>query len=186
MHEEVVARKYATALFNLSLKQSQVDRIAQDFEELLVTFGRDEPKMPSLSSFLGAPQITDESKRHVLDKALKGNISDLALRFIHLLLEKNRLDLWRTIASEFDRLVNEWRGVVKARIITAEPLDEIQADELRARLEKKSGKKVTLVEERDPSILGGVIVIVGDKIIDGSLRFRLDSLKTELLAAKVN
>jgi len=90
-----------------------------------------------------------------------------------------------SMAGEFQRLVKEDQGIVEARLITARSLDQALASQIREELEKNTGKKVEMKLEVDPSLIGGIVVILGDKIIDRSIRHQLSQLKDQMSALKV-
>jgi F-type H+-transporting ATPase subunit delta len=92
------------------------------------------------------------------------------------------MELVPEIATQFRRLLNEYRGIAVAQVTTAVPIDDRQKAVIASRLGRRLGKTVTLEERVDPSILGGVIAQVGDTVIDGSIRGRLERLRRTLTA----
>lgn len=101
-----------------------------------------------------------------------------------LLIDKRRIALLEAIEADYERLSNRARGIVIADIVTARPMSEAQSAKLKAKLETVTGKSVRVRPHIDESILGGVIVKIGDKRIDGSVTGRMQTLKAELLANK--
>jgi len=105
------------------------------------------------------------------------------LNLAHLLVSKGRTDAAVAIAEQFARLAEEHRGLARAKAITAVPLSEADLQTLTTRLREKTGRQVVLETEVDPSILGGVVVQIGDRLIDGSTRARLEALRDSLVGA---
>jgi len=103
-----------------------------------------------------------------------------------LVVSKHRIQYLLSMAEEFQRLVKEDQGIVEARLITARSADQALVDQIRQELEENTGKKVEIKLEVDPSLIGGIVVILGDKIIDRSIRYQLSQLKEQMSALKVH
>ena len=131
--------------------------------------------------FLTSPVEPAEKKQGVLAELLPG-VSTEVQRFLAILAHRDRLELVPEIATQFRRLVNEHRGIAVALVTTAIPIDDRQKAVIASRLGRRLGKTVVLEERVDPSILGGVIAQVGDTVIDGSIRGRLERLRRTLTA----
>ncbi len=177
-----VARRYAHGLFLLALEKNAVDLLAEEMRDIdnLLKVER------SLISFLAAPQVRDQDKFAAIRAIFSGKVSRMLEEFLLLVISKRRDSFLHEIAEEFDEMVLEHKGYVKTRVVTAIPLSEREKERLVHRLEAKSGKKVMLYTEIDPAIIGGVVVFLGDHIIDKSIRHQLDLLKNELQAVKVH
>jgi F-type H+-transporting ATPase subunit delta len=177
-----VARRYAHGLFLLALEKNAVDLLAgemRDVDNLLKV-------EKSLLSFLAAPQVRDHDKVAALRAIFSGKVSKMLEEFLLLVVSKRRDSFLHEIAEEFDELVLEHNGYVKTRVITAIPLSDSEREMLVQKLEAKSGKKVRLYTEIDAAIIGGVVVFLGDKIIDKSIRHQLDLLRNVLETVKVH
>ena len=133
------------------------------------------------SLFLTSPVVPADKKRAVLGEFLPGMRPDVG-RFLAILARRDRLDLVPEIAQVFRRLLNEYRGIAVAQVTTAVPIDERQQTQIAARLGQRLGKRIEIETRVDPSILGGVIAQVGDNVIDGSVRGRLERLRRALTA----
>jgi len=180
--ESQVARRYAAALFRTAKKTEQVDRILDDLKAIADFLRKD----PSLKNFLEAPQILDQYKRGLLTTAFKDLISEALFSFLVVVLDKHRIAHLQAMAKEYERLVKEDQGILQARVITTRALDPIFRGRLKEELEKNTGKKIEMLPKIDPQIIGGMIVILGNKIIDRSIRHQLDELKEEMLALRVH
>ena len=131
--------------------------------------------------FLTSPVEPAEKKQAVLAELLPG-VSAEVQRFLAILARRDRLELVPEITTQFRRLVNEARGIAVAQVTTAVAIDDRQKAVIASRLGRRFGKTVVLEERIDPSILGGVIAQIGDTVIDGSIRGRLERLRRTLTA----
>ncbi len=181
MLAQQVAKKYSTALFNIVQEKGLVDQAFEQFEQLDNLIKSDD----MLLQFLLAPHILDQDKTSVVREIFGSRLEPLFVEFLLVLIEKHRIGFLHNIIEEFRERVAVARGIIVARIVTAVPLDEAMRTDLIAKLQAKTGKTIVLDEKVDPDILGGMIVILGDQIIDGSVRHSLSLLKDELMKLKV-
>ncbi len=180
-----VAGRYAQALYdiaseekNLPKYKSMVDRIESELKEVRAILDEN----IELQRLLYHPQITAAAKKELLDQLFKGKISEVTGNFLALLVDRRRETYFGDIVDEFVALANADRGIVDARVTTAVELNDTEKGELSGILARLTGKKVQTSYAVDPSIIGGVIVRMGDKIIDGSVKTRLTTLKDRLKA----
>lgn len=183
MIDQIASKRYALALFNAA--ESGEDGLTEQIQKELSFISDLWQKNAELRAFLEAPQISGEEKEKVLQTTFKGKISELLLQFLFFLLSKGRLENIFGINTQYDKLLKEKEGLVEAQVITASPLDEGLSVSLKEKMEKKTGKKVSLIFKLDPEIIGGIRVIVGNQIIDHSIRTELDKLRENLLNLKV-
>ncbi len=177
-----VAKRYAHGLFLLALEKNSIDLLSEEMKQLDIILRTEK----SLLNFLAAPQVRDQDKFAALHTILSGKVSRMLEEFILLIVSKRRDSYLHEIAEAFEEMVLEHKGFVKTRVVTAVPILEKEKKALVARLEARSGKKVRLFVEVDPSIIGGVIVFLGNQIMDKSIRHQLDLLRNELQAVKVH
>ncbi|MEZ5357899.1 MAG: ATP synthase F1 subunit delta [Candidatus Zixiibacteriota bacterium] len=182
MLAQQVAKKYSTALFNIVREKGLIDTAYEQFEELDKLVNSD----PSLLQFLLAPHILDQHKVALLKNVFGSRLNPLFLEFLLVLVGKHRIGFLHEIIEEFRYRVADARGMMVAKITTAIPLNDADRKGLIAKLAAKTGKSIELEEKVDPAIMGGMIVIIGDQIIDGSVRHGLSLLKEELMKLKVN
>lgn len=182
MDKQIIARRYAHGLFELTEENKSSDAVQKDFEDLANILKADN----TLIQFLAAPQLLDSDKHAVIDKIFQGKVSENLYSLVHLLVAKHRTDFMVEIADEYEIFYNESRDIVATRLITAIPLTEDEVNGIRAKLNKLTGRKINLETEVDEGIIAGVIAIVGDKIIDRSVRHELDVLREQLMELKVN
>lgn len=172
-----LVRKYAKAIFE----------IAQE-EEKLVEYG-DELKaaregiesVPQAMEFFSNPQVDPKQKKELLQKCFKKELSKNVYHFLLLLVDKHRFVLFPAIVDEYRVLSNEARGILIADVTTVAPASKKQKA-IADKLEQITGKKVELRLHEDKSLIGGVVVKIGDRRIDGSVAGRLETMKRKLLA----
>ena len=182
MLAQEVAKKYSTALFNIVREKSLIDEAYEQFEQLDGLVSKDD----SLLQFLLAPHILDQNKVALLKDVFGKRLNPLFLEFLLVLVSKHRIGFLHEIIEEFRARVADARGMLVAKVTTAISLNDADRANLIARLAAKTGKTIELDEKIDPSILGGMIIIIGDQIIDGSVRHDLSQLRMELMKLKVN
>ena len=175
-----VARRYAAALFNVTVRENLLEQTERDLNTLSGVWG----EHSMIDETLAHPQIPVEKKRSILRQIFGNAVGPLVLNFLLYLLDKQRLDLLLPIEREYQRLADEHRRIVRAYVTTAVPLAEDQAEALRQKINAQTGLNVILVPTIDPRIIGGVIVRVGDQLWDGSVRGYLTELRQRLSGAR--
>jgi F-type H+-transporting ATPase subunit delta len=176
VRETTVARVYADTLLEVARERGQLDRIAEEVEALGRAFG----ESPRLRQFLRSPSVTPEDKKAALGSALQGRFSAETQRFLELVVERRRQGLLETIFTEFGARVAELRRQQPVAVVSAAPLSEALRERLRETLARATGREIVLEERVDPGLLGGLVVQLGDRRIDGSLRTRLDTLRERM------
>ena len=176
MNGDIVAQRYAKALFALG-QQEGMAKLEQYGENLSALEGVLEDS-PELVRLFHIPVISVAEKQKVLTQVLdKLDVDPMIKNFCSLLAEKERLPLFEEIAEAFGKLLDEAWGVVRGKLLTAVSLSKEQQAGILARLEKQTSKQIALKFEVDPSILGGVVLQVGDNVLDASLRAQLAILR---------
>ena len=178
-----IARRYAQALFLAARKKDVVARVAQDLASVQKA---DAAMDDRLRLFLEAPQVPTDQKIEVVEKGLRPSVHPLVVEFFKLIINKKRLFRMRDIENEFERLVEEHEGIVRAKVTSAVPLKDSELSALVASLEQGLSKKVKVDAHVDPAILGGLVVKVGDRIADRSVTTLLSGLREQLLAASLS
>jgi F-type H+-transporting ATPase subunit delta len=182
MIAQEVAKKYATALF-LSVKEKGfLDQAEEQFLDLRKVLREDR----SLMNFLTAPQIPEEAKAEMIRKVFGQRMDRIFLEFLLVLVDKHRAMYLVEIIDKFDELYKDEKGILTVRAITAVALSEFEETKLVANLTAKTGKKIDLRKRIDPTILGGVILMTRNEIIDGSVRFQLSQIRDQLAHVKVH
>jgi F-type H+-transporting ATPase subunit delta len=181
MLQRGVANRYSTALFSAALEA----RIAEVVRDELVGFKNVLSENPEFRNFLLSPQVMTEDKLDIIHSTVGKKASDLFVRFLVLLIQKKRFLFVDEIADSYNGLYERHEGILEVEVTTAVPLDDRMRKKVTAKLEKDTGKKIRINPITDPAILGGMILIMEDKIIDGSVRFQLEKLRRELDAIRV-
>ncbi len=180
MSLENVASRYAHALLELGTERGDLPELARQIRELGETYA----KSPELRSVLDNPLVDERSRRAILDEvASRTGAGPIAKNTLGLLADRRRLAILPYLARELDRLSDERAGIVRAVVTGAKDVSDAYAERLRQELEKKTGKKIVVERRVDPTLLGGVVARIGDRVLDGSLRTRLERLKSSLETA---
>jgi F-type H+-transporting ATPase subunit delta len=174
----VAAKRYARAVFELAWESGELDKWRQEMEKLSALL--QEPGLPAL---LRSAKLPFGHKKKVLDERLKG-LSPLTLNLAGLLVLRGRLGLLDSLVKEYERLVDAHNSVEHIEVTTAVPLGQSELQQVSGRLAAALGKKVVLESRVEPELLGGLVVRVGDHLIDGSVRKRLELLGKGLAGAR--
>ena len=175
MARRVYAKRYAQAVFEIALERKELDRWQSDLRKI-ASLGEE----AIVVAFLESPKFHFDDKARLLSKWL-GDINPLALNLVYLLVARGRLGMVGDIAGEYQRLLDNYRGIEPAEVTTAIPLGDEDKLRLGERLSAIVGKKVVLKSEVDSSLIGGIIARIGGKLLDGSTRSKLEALKGELV-----
>jgi F-type H+-transporting ATPase subunit delta len=169
-----LARRYANALFELA----ENDRALIDLETDVGRFSTMHEQSDDLQRFIKSPVFSAEDQVRAMTGILdRAEIKGLVANFIKVVAANRRLFVLPEIIREFRRLLAEKRGEVSAEVTSAEKLSDKHVAELKAALKAALGKDVALETSVDPALIGGLIVKVGSRMIDGSLKTKLNSLK---------
>lgn len=171
------ARRYAEAAFELASRDSSHERWGRDLE-IAASLVSDE----RVTTVLDNPSIPQPERQQVVAELFGGRLADPALNLVRLLVERGRADLIPRIAAEYRRLVNRHNGIVDAVVTSAAPLTTDETEALRGRIESMAGARIDLRTAIDPSLIGGITVKVGGRLLDASVRGRLERLRDELVA----
>jgi F-type H+-transporting ATPase subunit delta len=174
---EGVAGRYAAALYDLAKESSKVAEVEAD----LVKFQGLLDMSDDLKRMVRSPVIASDDQAKAIDVVLaKVGIAGLAGNFFKMIAANRRLFAVQDMIKSFRAIAAKERGEVSAQVVSAVELNDAQTADLKQTLKASVGKDVTLNASVDPSLLGGLIVKVGSRMIDSSLRTKLQSLKTQL------
>ncbi len=181
MRSTTIAHKYARALFDASVAEGKAQKVAAG----MASIQHLEREEPALLGFLTSPEVLTESKTEFIATVFGPRVDAMVVNFLRLLVDKGRISFLPGICLDFQRLTEEHQGLLRAPVVSAVPLDADQEARLKRELDRITGKDVILEKRVDPSILGGVVVHLGDKIIDRSLRRGLRQLADTLVQAQL-
>ena len=170
-----IARPYAEALFKTA--GADLAGAAVWLEELAAIASN-----VQLQQFAGNPSVTEKQTFDVIAGVAKTPLSDAAKNFLRAVIDNGRISVLPEIASQFRALKNARSGSSDAVVYSAFPLDAAALDDLAATLEKRFGRKLNLTVELEPALIGGVRVVVGDEVLDTSVKARLEQMKVALIA----
>ena len=180
----VVSRRYAAALFSLGKEAGMAE--LERYGASLSALGEAVEKTPKLAEAFRNPVLSSEEKKKVVLALLDvagvgakpaGDEEPVEKRFCALLADKGRLDLLPAIAADFGVMLDDACGISRGVVTTAVELDEEHMDSIKKTLESQTGRKLVLEFVIEPSIIGGIVLRVGDSVYDASLRAQLDNLR---------
>lgn len=175
MKSQETARRYAEALYTLAIEEKCIEEIDRDYHRVV-----DEMRdVPDFIRFLMHPLVAHDAKTSLLKSAFP-DISQFLHNLFAILVKNGREGYIEMIYDEFERLRESEEGIVKVSVMTAKELSSQDRRRLSEHLAHTLGNEVRLDEHIDESLIGGLRIEVGGKVIDGSLRARLDELKTVL------
>lgn len=172
-----LAGRYATAVFELALEEKALDALARDFVKLRELLAASE----DLLRLVRSPVLTREEQSRALEAVLASTSAHaLTRKLVLLLAEKRRLFALGDIIRAFEALVARQRGEIAATVTSARALNSEETSELKRILKEKLGREPLLETKIDPKILGGLILKVGSRMIDSSIRTKLDGLRAAM------
>lgn len=177
MKNQVVAERYAQALFQLAQEQRQEAKFGGILEDILAMM----TEYPDFERILHHPVVKEEDKKQMLTQLFSGKIPDQLLHFLCLLVDKQREDHLDVIAGEYAKLLNASNKTVITDVVTAVPMFKKTEAILKQQLEEYLGQQVVMNCHTDPELLGGVTIKIGDRMIDGSLKTQLNNLTQALV-----
>lgn len=173
--DRVLARRYAKAFFE-TVKAADAPRLRKDLA-VAIKLLRDH------QGALRHPLTPASGKSRLLREQLGDQVGEESRRFIEYLIKRKRYMLLPFVAAEMERIIDEETKTARAHVRVARPLDEAGKSELQKRLSKYLGKEVILDVKEDPALIGGIVVKVGDKVLDASVTRQLERLREKFLAA---
>ncbi len=171
----LVARRYAQAALELALEHNNLDEWRRDMTTLAETW-----EQTRIASRLSDPKLGRARRGQEAREVLKGRVNGLALNLVLLLVERGRAGMVPQVTAAFERLERERERRATAHVTSALPLTDVQRKGLQAALGRRTGLTIDLAETVDPSIIGGLIVRIGDELIDASVAGRLRRIEAQL------
>lgn len=171
-----IADSYAQALLELSEERGNSDEVLAELGELAAYLGKD----AALADFLASPAVDEESRQAAMEKMFRNRMNDLLLDTLQVLNVKGRSSIIPTLYERYRSALERARGAVDVQVTTAVPLTDELRDRLGQTVARRTGLRPLLTEEVDPSLLGGLVVQIGDQKLDGSVSNRLRQLREAL------
>lgn len=177
MAELMVERVYSEALFDAADSLGIVGEVRSELKELQGVF----KEFPEFFELLHTPAISAEEKKKSVDTVFGGKLRPQLINFLYVLVDKRRVGCYDGIVKSYGRLADEKKGLVKGVAVSAVPLEEKQISALAEEAGRMFSKNVELENVVDPSIIGGVRVYIEGRMIDASIRKKLDDLKERIV-----
>lgn len=177
MIRDIAAKRYAEGAYLIAREEGTENAWSEGLQSLAALFGD-----PQAQAMFENTRVPGADKLQLIEKSLEG-ADQLVTNLARILLRRNRTALGPQIAEAFQELVDEARGVSHATVTSAVPLTEDDVQSVEQRLKEITGGDVVVETEVDERILGGMIVRIGDRLIDGSTKSKLQALKRQLAGA---
>ncbi len=173
---DIIANRYAEALFELSEEENITKEIYNELNNVVNIVKNN----TDLDNVLKSPLVAKAEKVQLIETLFNTKINNNLKNFLKILVEKGRISSLKSIKLTFKELLNDKHNIIEGTVISAIALTDEKVKELEEKLSKKYNKNVTLENKVDESILGGVLVRLGNTQIDGSVKTRLDNIKDQL------
>jgi F-type H+-transporting ATPase subunit delta len=178
-NDQATLASYAQALLELADGRGATDQVAADVQAIAQVLRGD----ATLTTYFADPSIGHAERAKKLEGAFSGQTSELLVSFLKLLNAKGRLGAFAGIAKAFQALLDERAGNMPVEITVPAALNDQELEDVRVQISTKIGKHARLTQKVDESIIGGLILKIGDKLIDGSVKTQLETIKHRLVAA---
>jgi F-type H+-transporting ATPase subunit delta len=181
-HNSTTALTYAQALLDLAKERNIAEAVGTELESLAEAVRND----PALKLFLIDPSISTEKRADAFQKAFAGQINPLLINFMGVLNLKNRLGLVGQISDAYQTLLDELFGKIEVDVTVAHKLEPDELQLVQQKVSQALGKSAVVHQYVDESIIGGLLLRVQDRLIDASVKYQLQAIKEQLLAARGN
>jgi F-type H+-transporting ATPase subunit delta len=167
------SREYAEALFELSAEEGLTEETDAGLETVISAMRQ----TPEYKALLASAAVSKENRLNALEEAFRGKVTDVLMAVLRMMVAKGHVREIENVARDYGELARQYTGEVLANVTSAVPLKEAEAVAIRLELEKRLGRPVTLNCRLDPSLIGGVRVEADGRVIDGSIRNKLEQIK---------
>jgi F-type H+-transporting ATPase subunit delta len=175
---EEIAQVYARSLFEVAEERDQIDLVRDELGQLADALAESR----ELELFFFSPYFSTEEKKQGLDKAVVG-ADEIVRNFLAVLIENHRMPALMRIRREYDRLWREANQLLPVQVTSAVELDAAVTRQIGEEIGRQTGRKVELSSNVDPDVLGGIVLRVGNSILDASIRSRLERLRKQVARA---
>lgn len=175
---KLAAKVYGDALFDLAIERQQLDLVAEEIQVLKDTLANN----AELLQFLNHPKVSNEEKIKSIEDMFKDKLSDTTVGFLVIVVAKGRYNELNAIMTYFLEAVREYRKIGKASVVSASELTEEQKQKIVAKLIDTTDYVEFIMDYKvDPSIIGGLIIRIGDRVVDSSIRSKIELMKKDLM-----
>ncbi len=176
MKKNEIASQYSKALYEIGEENGNMAELFEELEEFWKTLQGNE----KLKEALFHQRILVEEKQTVFQNVFKDKLSNHMFNFLMLLIEKRRIYFLENILESFRKLVHEYKNIITVEVTTAVEMNSEVREKLKKRLNKYVDKKIEMKEYCDPELIGGMVIKIGDYLIDGSIKSKLESLEDQI------
>ncbi len=177
MIPETIYSKYSQAMFDIASEQKKLEEFGTELKKVRDTFQEN----PDFWKFLNHPLVPPQSKKQTVKEVFADDVSPLVLQFIYVMIDRRREAALLLAIDGFIDLARRAQHIEVAKVRIVKKLTAAEETQLRVNLEKLTGKKIELLYYIDPSIIGGMVIQIGDRLIDGSLERQLHDMQHALL-----
>lgn len=179
---KLISKTYGEALFELAVEENKTDALSEEITALLKILDEN----PDLGKLMNHPKLTQEEKTAIIKEVFEGKIDKELMGFLTLVIEKDRYSEISNILSYFLDQVKEMNGIGVAYITTADELNPAQKSQIEEKLiSTTSYKKMEMHYSMDTGLIGGMVIRIGDRVVDSSIRTKLSDLSRELLSIQM-
>lgn len=179
---KLISKTYGDALFELAVEEDKADALSEEIEQLRKVLSENE----DFGRLMNHPRIIKEEKIQVARNVFEGRISDELLGFLTIIISKDRYRDIDAILEYFITQVKRYKGIGVATVTSAVPLREEQCKRIEQKLlDTTDYKKMEIRYEVDEALIGGLVIRIGDRVVDSSIRTKLDGLQKELLRVQL-
>lgn len=174
---EMIARRYAKAVFELAKEAGKVSEVTRE----LTAFADAYETSAEFREVDSLPSLTGDDRRKIVESLGKHiGASELTIRTVAMIADRQRLSLLPDLLQVVETMADEHLGVLRGTVTSAVALDSAYRDKLKKKIEESTGKRVLLTFEQDPRLIAGIVTQIGDRVIDGSVRGKLNQLAESL------
>jgi F-type H+-transporting ATPase subunit delta len=181
MIERTLVKIYAEALFQIADERGRVEEVYGELQQLECIFNDSK----EFTTFLTSPKVERQEKKRLLQKVLSSDFSRLTIHFLLTLIDKNREILIPYMANEFKDILDRIHNRIDVEITSAMRLQDDLLRKATETLSRSLNKEILVNQKIDPDILGGIVVRVEDRILDGSIRGQIERLKAQMLGKEI-
>ncbi len=174
---DTIASRYGQSLFDLAIEKNQVGKYLEQLSLVSEVFESD----PKIGQFFAHVIIDDSDKMDLIEKSFKDSLDKMVLNFLKLLIKNRRMKYFGEIYLAFKELANDYLGIDEGIVYTPSTLTDKQLTDIAGALSKSQNKKVVLRQVIKPSLIGGLKVVIRNRVIDGSVQNRIEMMRKELL-----
>jgi len=173
---KLVAKTYSDALFEVGVENNSLETLLEEFSFIEKTF----IEYPDFLELFRTPRISIEERKETIQSIFGEKISAEMLNFLKIILDKRRASEFFDIKNEFQVAVHRHNNILEATVISAVAISEEQSEKIKKSLKVVTGNDILIKNKVDETLIGGVVIYIGDKVIDGSVKKKLSDLKEEL------